>query len=288
MVSGLPLCGISAMPACTLDAPRRPGYTAHMRGLLLLLSIAAPQPSFATCFGESSCQLGCCEQSGIGAPCRCSACCQASAGADDDQALVYWAGGRVAAVYRHHVDFYGPNAHRPALLGNDGVPRRLHGPSPARGRLRFIDPKGLLKTAAAETSRAFTQAIQAGGRASRRGDFLVCTDAAWGLSPSTASERGFCGAMRIDGKESFRLDGTEPEGVAHAPIGLSDDGNSALFVLTKARTKPNEREVVGYRHWSRKLGSETLPPESPRVKALLREYEGPLVLPSSETGSGGN
>ena len=154
--------------------------------------------------------------------------------------------------------------------------------------MRFIDHKSRVLDVAPQASRAFTQAIQTGDRASRRGDFLICTDSAWGLSRSTASERGYCGALGIDGKESFHLDGAEPEGVARAPVGIYDDGASALFVLSKSRSKSNEREVVGYRHWSRKLGSETLPPESPRVKALLREYEGPLVLPSIETGSGGN
>lgn len=136
-------------------------------------------------------------------------------------------------------------------------------------------------------SRAFTEAIRADGRASRRGDFLICTDAAWGISRSTASENGFCGALNINGRELFRLEDING-GTARAPVGISDDGASALFVLSKPRADPEEREVVGYNLWRRKLGSETLPPESPRVKALLREFEGPLVLPSLETGSGGN
>lgn len=259
-----------------------------MAGWLLALSLMAAQSSFGTCFGGSSCQSGCCEQSGIGTPCRCSACCLAFSRDDDDQALVYWGGGRVAAVYRHHVDFYGPGDLRPALLGNDGNAHPLRGSSPARGRLRFVDPGGRVQTKAPAASRAFTEAIRTDGRASRQGDFLICTDTAWGISRSTASERGFCGALNIDGRELFRLDGAKPGEPARAPVGISDDGASALFVLSKARAKPEEREIVGYRLWRRKLGPETLPPESPRVKALLREYEGPLVLPSLETGSGGN
>ncbi|PIR15187.1 MAG: hypothetical protein COV48_15745 [Elusimicrobia bacterium CG11_big_fil_rev_8_21_14_0_20_64_6] len=259
-----------------------------MGGSLLALIIMTAQPSYGTCFGGSSCQLGCCEQSGIGAPCRCSACCLTPRRADDDLALVYWDGGRVAAVYRHHVDFYGSGELRPALLESDGAAHPLRGSPPARGRLRFVDAAGRVQTAAPETSRAFTEAIRTGGHASRRGDFLVCTDTAWGVSRSTSSEREFCGAMNIDGRELFRLVDAEARGIAREPVGISGDGAAALFVLSKARAKSKEREVVGYRLWSRKRGSQTLPPESPRAKKLLREYEGPLVLPSLATGSGGN
>jgi hypothetical protein len=112
---------------------------------------------------------------------------------------------------------------------------------------------------------------------------LVCTSAEWAVAPSTAAERGFCGALDLDGKELFRLEEAEESGISREPIGLRDGGREALFALTRARKQG--REVAGYRLWRKGKPSELLPPDGPRTRAVLEEYEGRLVLPGPAEGN---
>lgn len=112
---------------------------------------------------------------------------------------------------------------------------------------------------------------------------LICTSAEWAVVTSSAAERGFCGALDFDGKEAFRLEGSEAEGLSREPLGLSDGGREALFALTLA-TKGG-RELTGYRLWRKGKPSELLPPDGPRTRAVLEKYEGRLVLPAPGEGN---
>ncbi|MDD5303679.1 MAG: hypothetical protein PHS14_11295 [Elusimicrobia bacterium] len=254
-----------------------------MKALILFLALGAIPSSAGTCFSDKTCRLGCCESTGPGAPCWCSACCLSKTGAPDDIARIYRDAKRAAFVYRHRIEFYDLKGLTPGLTMDDGKPKPLRDDAEARGRPVLLGLDGKAASAKPRSVRLFKDGIYpfSGGR-SRLAAFLVCTDAAWGTSSAAAAEAGFCGALSLDGKMIFRLSVKEEAGVTREPAGISEDASEALFALTKKRPD-GAREIVGYRLWH---GGrvERLDPDGPRAKALVEKYEGPLVLPSQEQG----
>lgn len=245
-------------------------------------------PAGATCYADSTCRLGCCEKSGMDAPCWCSTCCQARAGAPDDVAQVYRDGKGAAFVFRHRVEFYDLKGLAPALLSADGAARPLRDDAEARGLPVLISKGGGRAGSKPRSVLFFKEGIYPfSARRSRVRAFIVCTSPEWGVWASSVPARnGFCGALSLDGKEVFRLaDETDPA-VLREPVGLSEDATEALFALTKKRAD-GAREIVGYLLWSRKKGAESLASDGPRTKALVEKYEGPFLLPSQQQGSGG-
>jgi hypothetical protein len=254
-----------------------------VRALILFLALGAVSSPAGTCFSDKICRLGCCESTGLGSPCWCSACCLSKTGAPDDIAQIFRDGKQAVFVYRHKIEFYGLKGLMPGLMMDDGKLKPLLDDAEARGRPVLLGLDGKAASAKPRAVRLFKDGIYpfSGGR-SRLRAFLVCIDAAWGTSSAPAAEAGFCGALSLDGKEIFRLSVKEEAGVTREPVGISEDATEALFALTKKRPD-GAREIVGYRLWH---GGrvELLDTDGPRANALLEKYEGPLVLPSQEKG----
>lgn len=116
------------------------------------------------------------------------------------------------------------------------------------------------------------------------GLLLVCTSAEWGVVRAAGAEKGFCGALSMDGREAFRLSESEAPGLSRVPVGVLAEGKEALFAVTKAR-KGGDREITGYRLWTKGRPSELLPADGPRTRAILEKYEGQLVLPNPQQGN---
>ncbi|MCR4295476.1 MAG: hypothetical protein NUW21_08070 [Elusimicrobia bacterium] len=258
-----------------------------MMFLLLSLALAGAVPASATCFPDSGCRLGCCEQTGMDAPCWCSACCQARA--PDDIAVIYRDQKSAAFVYRHRVEFYDLKGLTPALLSEEGSVRPLRDDAEARGRPVLTSKDGRRVEVKPRSVLSFKDGIYPFAvRRSRVRAFIVCTAPEWGVSESSgAAASGFCGALRLDGKEVFRLPDGKAPSLLREPVGLSEDAKEALFALTKKRAD-GAREIVGYRLWREKKGVESLTPDGARAKALVEQYEGPFLLPSQQRGTGGH
>lgn len=257
-----------------------------MRAALLLAAfLVVPAAARAACY-DSDCKLGCCRQSGDGAPCYCSACCLVESAAwRDERAQVYTDGRRTAAVYRFRIEFFDLRGLRPAIEENGGALRVLGAADAGWGRVSFVDSDGRRAAAAPVARRSFSEGIYPfTPRYARSSAFLVCTDRAWGVSKASAAAAGFCGALSLRGRELFRVEEAEAGGVVREPVGLSADADEALFALTRERADGG-REVAGYRVWRRGKGTRALPPDSPDAKSLLERYEGTMLLPSLETGS---
>lgn len=202
------------------------------------------------CTFKASCPYRCCRGIATNPTCLCSYCCmtQEFELGPDDRSQDAVDGSRTAKVFRHRVEFF---------KGGESKPRIV---------------------------RAFEEGIHpidasAGGG----GLLLICTSAELGVVKSTGAEKGFCGALRMDGREAFRLRDVEIPGVSREPIGVAAGGKEALFALTKAR-KDGDREIVGYRLWAKGRPSELLEPDGPRTRKILEKYEGLLVLPNPLQG----
>lgn len=225
-----------------------------MHAVLLVLAIFAASTAQAVpgvCRYKESCPYRCCRGTPGQPNCLCALCCntkEADLGADDRSQDVA-AGGRKAKVYRHRVEFFKGSGKKPRII------------------------------------RSFEEGIypiDAG--AGEGGLLLVCTSEEWGVLKSAGSEKGFCGALRMDGREAFRLSESEAPGLSRVPVGLADGGKEALFALTKAR-KGGDREIAGYRLWAKDRPSELLPADGPRTRIILEKYEGQLVLPDPRQGN---
>lgn len=231
-------------------------YTSPMRFLLLSLALAGAVPS--------------------------------NAAAPDEIAEIYRDQKNAAFVYRHRVEFYDLKGLRPALLSEEGSVRPLLDDAKARGRPVLASKDGQRVDVKPRTVLAFRDGIYPFAlRHSRVRAFILCTAPEWGVSESSAS-KGFCGALRLDGKEVFRLPDEKDPSLLREPVGFSEDAKEALFALTKKRSD-GAREIVGYRLWRAKKDVEYLAPDGARAKALVEKYEGPFLLPSQQQrGTGGH
>lgn len=216
-----------------------------------------------------------------------AAVCQASA--PDDIAEIYRDKESAAFVYRHRVEFYDLKGLAPALLSDEGSVRPLRDDAKARGRPVLSSKDGKRVDVKPRAVLTFKDGIYPFAvRRSRVRAFIVCTAPEWGVSESSgAVSSGFCGALRLDGKEIFRLAEEKDQSLLREPVGFSEDAKEALFALTKKRAD-GAREIVGYRLWRAKKGVESLAPDGARAKALVEKYEGPFLLPSQQRGTGGN
>lgn len=221
------------------------------------------------------------------APCWCSTCCQARR--PDDIAEIYRDQKSAAFVYRHRVEFYDLKGLTPALLTEDEAVRPLRDDAEARGRPVLASKDGRRVDAKPRSVLSFKEGIYPFAlRRSRVQGFIICTAPEWGVSESSgAASGGFCGALRLDGKEVFRLPDEKDPSLLREPVGFSEDAKEALFALTKKRSD-GAREIVGYRLWRAKKGVESLSPDGARAKALVEKYEGPFLLPSQQRGTGGH
>ncbi|UPT73634.1 MAG: hypothetical protein M0D55_17515 [Elusimicrobiota bacterium] len=216
-----------------------------MRELLVVLSLFAAVSARAVpgvCQGNDSCAYRCCRGNpGPGHPCICSLCCNATELGPDDRFSRVSDGKRAANVYRHRVEFF---------IGKSAKPR---------------------------LTRSFQEGIYPVDGQTGKNGLIVCTSSEWALTASTAPERGFCGALRFDGTEIFRLTSDEAPGLSREPVGLAADGKEALLAVTKPR-KSGDREIVGYRLWRKGRREELLPADGTRTRELLEKYQGVLVL----------
>ncbi len=230
------------------------GYTVLVHALflvLVILSASTAQAVPGVCRSKESCPYRCCRGTPGQPSCLCSLCCNTKAAdlGPDDRSQDVSVGGRRAKVYRHRVEFF----------------------------------KGSEKKS--RTVRTFEEGIYPiDADAGEGGLLLVCTSAEWGVMKSSDSEMGFCGALRMDGREAFRLSEPEAPGLSRVPVGVLDAGTQALFALTKPR-QGGDREVTGYRLWTKGHPSELLPPDGPRTREVLEKFEGRLVLPDPRQGN---
>jgi hypothetical protein len=228
---------VSSAMVKAVDNPRHGGYTRAMRTILLLAAVAV------------------------------------SARAQDvapEQAQLYFAGGRLLAVYASHIELYRYGNVLPAVSRPEHEARPLVPGVSVKGFPAFLDKRGRTVDIRPER-RSFGELSPPPERASGSPFVSVCA-----LDPNE-----FCGLIGLDGREQAVLRSEEEPGVRREPVGSSPDGTEALFALTKSRAGGG-REVVGYRLWRRRKSEkapreERLPPDDPQVRVMLDAYQGPLL-----------
>ncbi len=188
-------------------------------------------------------------------------------------AQIYFANGRLAAVYDSRVEFYRYGSVTPAVVRPDHAARPLLPGVSVRGTPAFLDSRGQVVELRPQVKTFVDGLFPPPEKAAASPGISIC-----GTSPGS-----FCGVLGLDGEEKAVLRSKEEAGLMREPVGSKPDGTEALFALTRYRAEGKEREVVGYRLWRKKKRQapreELLGADDPQVKVMLEAYEGGLVLP---------
>lgn len=207
--------------------------------------------------------------------CLLAAVVVAAAMADDGappQAQLYFAKGRLLAVYPTHIELYRYGNVTPAVVRPEHDPRPLLPGLSVKGFPAFLDKRGRTVELRPER-RSFGELWTPPEKAAASPVVSICAKA----------PGGFCGVIGLDGEERAALRSEERPGEARMPVGAKGDGTEALFALTLPRSDGTP-EIVGYRLWRRRKGErapreERLTPDDPQVRVMLESYEGELLLP---------
>ena len=216
--------------------------------IAVVFAAVSAQAVPGVCRYKESCGYHCCRGNPGNPQCICSVCCNATELGPDDRSANVTDGKSTAKVYRHRVEFYS---------GKDSSPRVV---------------------------RRFEEGIYPIDDQTDRKRLLICTSSEWAVSSSSETEKGFCGAFELNGKEIFRLKQGEGPGLSREPVGMSPGGKEALFAVTKAR-KGGDREITAYRLWRRGRPEELLSVDGKRTREILEKYQGKLVLSDPAQGN---
>lgn len=188
------------------------------------------------------------------------------------QAQLYFAKGRLLAVYPSHIELYRYGNVTPAVVRPDHDARPLLPGVSVKGFPAFLDKRGRTVDLRPER-RSFGELWAPPEKAAASRAVSICAKA----------PGGFCGVIGLGGEELAVLRSEERPGETRMPVGAKSDGTEALFALVLPRADGTP-EIVGYRLWRRRKGEkapreERLPPDDPQVRVMLEGYEGELLLP---------
>jgi hypothetical protein len=192
------------------------------------------------------------------------------------QAQLYFAKGRLLAVYPSHIELYRYGNVTPAVSRPDHDARPLLPGVSVKGFPAFLDKRGRTVDLRPQR-RSFGELWTPPEKAADSPAVSNCAK----------DPGGFCGVIGLDGEELVALRSEERPGEARMPVGAKGDGTEALFALVLPRGDGTP-EIVGYRLWRQRKGEkapreERLPADDPQVRVMLESYEGELILPPSDS-----
>jgi hypothetical protein len=192
------------------------------------------------------------------------------------QAQLYFAKGRLLAVYPSHIELYRYGNVTPAVSRPDHDARPLLPGVSVKGFPAFLDKRGRTVDLRPQR-RSFGELWTPPEKAADSPAVSICAK----------DPGGFCGVIGLDGEELAALRSEERPGEARMPVGAKGDGTEALFALVLPRGDGTP-EIVGYRLWRQRKGEkapreERLPADDPQVRVMLESYEGELILPPSDS-----